>query len=604
MEKTIRKFLSVVLATSLLATCFAATIFAAAPSVGVSYSAHVQDNGWMTAVSDGALAGTTGQSKRTEALKINLTNAPAGAHINYQVQVQDYGWMPVVSDGAIAGTEGQSKRLEAIKMTITGVTGYTVEYRVHVQDYGWMDWVSDGSIAGTVGQSKRMEAIQIRLVANVNSISITPEMSLIAGGSTGTITTTVDPAREVNNIVWSSDKTAVATVSNGVVTPVTVGTATITASVGGKTAACMVSVQSGGSHITSIVVSAVNITGNAVAGQTLTATPNPSNATVSYQWMSCDTSTGTFTNITGATSPLYVVTGGDTGKYIKVTVSGTGGFTGTQTSEATAEVLADMTAYNAALAAVSEADYTSASWADYMTVVNAHQVTGQNTQAEVDAVTQAITQAQADLIAVTANTIEIVNDVNTLGLIGITAATNDSAVATAAVNNTTGKIDITSKGQGTAIITVANALQTAAISVSVYSDGSITIMSIIPYVAPDRYEPDNSYPEAVSIAADGTFQTHTMPSGDIDWMKFDAVSGVTYKIQTSNLSSDIDTVMYLYAGDGTTFIASNDDTFINGNFIGYGSTINFTPASTGTYYVCIKGFSIYSYGQYDISITQ
>jgi len=183
MENIIRKFLSVVLSASVIATCFTATAFAATPSVGVSYLAHVQDNGWMSPVSDGALAGTTGQSKRTEALKINLTNAPAGAHINYQVHVQDYGWMPVVSDGAAAGTEGKSKRLEAIKMTITGVTGYTIEYRVHVQDYGWMDWVSDGSIAGTVGQGKRMEAIQIRLVANVNSISITPSMTLTAGGA-------------------------------------------------------------------------------------------------------------------------------------------------------------------------------------------------------------------------------------------------------------------------------------------------------------------------------------------------------------------------------------------------------------------------------------
>ncbi len=65
-------------------------------------------------------------------------------------------------------------------------------------------------------------------------------------------------------------------------------------------------------------------------------------------------------------------------------------------------VEADLTAYNAALAAVVEADYTAESWTKYQLVVAANVATAENTQAEVDAATAAITAAQADLVPVEA----------------------------------------------------------------------------------------------------------------------------------------------------------------------------------------------------------
>jgi hypothetical protein len=61
---------------------------------------------------------------------------------------------------------------------------------------------------------------------------------------------------------------------------------------------------------------------------------------------------------------------------------------------------ADLTAYNAALAKVAEADYTAESWTAYKAVVDANMVTGSNTQAEVDAATAAITAAQANLVSI------------------------------------------------------------------------------------------------------------------------------------------------------------------------------------------------------------
>jgi hypothetical protein len=57
-----------------------------------------------------------------------------------------------------------------------------------------------------------------------------------------------------------------------------------------------------------------------------------------------------------------------------------------------------LVAYNAALAAVKQADYTQGSWAIYTAVVNANVVTTANTQAQVDTATANITAAQANLV--------------------------------------------------------------------------------------------------------------------------------------------------------------------------------------------------------------
>jgi len=58
----------------------------------------------------------------------------------------------------------------------------------------------------------------------------------------------------------------------------------------------------------------------------------------------------------------------------------------------------DLTAYNAALSAVAESDYTVESWATYQTVVIANPATTKNTQAEVDAATANIIAAQSVLV--------------------------------------------------------------------------------------------------------------------------------------------------------------------------------------------------------------
>ena len=130
----------------------------------VTYQTHIEDISWQDLRSNGTTSGTTMQSKRLEAIRINITNNIEG--IQYRSHIQDIGWQSWQSNGAISGTSGQSKRMEAIEIKLTGQMAnyYDIYYRVHAQEFGWLDWAKNGESAGTAGYSYRLEAIQIVLV--------------------------------------------------------------------------------------------------------------------------------------------------------------------------------------------------------------------------------------------------------------------------------------------------------------------------------------------------------------------------------------------------------------------------------------------------------
>jgi uncharacterized protein YjdB len=136
-------------------------------STYVSYRSHVQNIGWMSRVSDGAVSGTSGRALRMEAFDAKLVGYDVSGGIRYAAHVQNVGWQGWSSDGAATGTTGRSLRMEAIKMELTGAMAdsYDVYYRVHVQNYGWLDWAKNGAVAGTYGLALRVEAVQVKIVA-------------------------------------------------------------------------------------------------------------------------------------------------------------------------------------------------------------------------------------------------------------------------------------------------------------------------------------------------------------------------------------------------------------------------------------------------------
>ena len=78
----------------------------------------------------------------------------------------------------------------------------------------------------------------------VESVTLDKNSVTLEVGGEETLTATVTPDNATDKAVtWSSDNTAVATVANGKVTAVSAGTATVTATAGGKSATCAVTVE-------------------------------------------------------------------------------------------------------------------------------------------------------------------------------------------------------------------------------------------------------------------------------------------------------------------------------------------------------------------------
>lgn len=120
----------------------------------IRYSSHVQTYGWQSEKKNGETSGTTGQSKRLEALVINSPDA----NLRYKGHIQTFGDTPWMTNGFVCGTMGLGKRLEAVWIECDK----PITYRVHVEGKGWMPWVTNGQMAGTTGKGLRLEAIEIK----------------------------------------------------------------------------------------------------------------------------------------------------------------------------------------------------------------------------------------------------------------------------------------------------------------------------------------------------------------------------------------------------------------------------------------------------------
>ena len=142
-----------------------------------------------------------------------------------------------------------------------------------------------------------MVTVTAPVIVPVSSITVSPPtLQLAVGSSVGALTAIFIPSNATNqDIEWSSSNEAVAIVStSGVVAPVSVGSAIITAktSDGNKTAFCMVTVESS--------VSNENVGGDI----SITAYPNPTSGAV------------TITGLTpGKAIRIYSITGSLVGTY-------------------------------------------------------------------------------------------------------------------------------------------------------------------------------------------------------------------------------------------------------------------------------------------------
>lgn len=89
------------------------------PDAKLSGDFHVQNIGtvYLDNIEPDTLIGTIGKSLRLEAFRLHLTGVP-DKKLYYEAHVQDIGWQGVRKDGEMAGTTGQSKRIEAVRIWV------------------------------------------------------------------------------------------------------------------------------------------------------------------------------------------------------------------------------------------------------------------------------------------------------------------------------------------------------------------------------------------------------------------------------------------------------------------------------------------------------
>ena len=155
--------------------------------------------------------------------------------------------------------------------------------------------IGSATITAKAGEKTASCAILVE-ATSVTSISIDKTSASLKVGETVTLTATVNPDDATDKMVsWTTSDATVATVDNGVVTAKKVGTATITAKAGDKTATCTITVEP--FYVTSISLDQTNITLNIGESQTLKATITPENATDKMViWTSSNSSVATVDN--------------------------------------------------------------------------------------------------------------------------------------------------------------------------------------------------------------------------------------------------------------------------------------------------------------------
>lgn len=118
---------------------------------------------------------------------------------------------------------------------------------IDIKGTGTVNKITEGSGADvTYGAGITVDPDGTATEVKVTGVTVTPTEAIIAVGGKATLSASIAPANATNkNVTWTTSDEKVATVTNGIVTGVKAGKATITVTTadGGKTATCAVEVK-------------------------------------------------------------------------------------------------------------------------------------------------------------------------------------------------------------------------------------------------------------------------------------------------------------------------------------------------------------------------
>jgi uncharacterized protein YjdB len=247
-------------------------------------------------------------------------------------------------------TPGQTVQLTATAKDASGntLTGRSVTWSstpssvATVSASGLVTAVGTGSatVSAAIGGKSASSTITIGQTP-VASVALTPTTASLTPGQTVQLTATAKDANgntlTGRTVAWSSAKSAVATVSaTGFVTAVAVGTDTITATIGGRSASTSVSV--GQPAVASVAVTPTSA--SIGVGQNTQLTPSAKSASgatvtgVSYAWSTSNSGAATVSTtglVTGKAAGSATITVSAGGKTASASVAVTGGGSTTPT---------------------------------------------------------------------------------------------------------------------------------------------------------------------------------------------------------------------------------------------------------------------------------
>ena len=297
------------------------------------------------------ITATAGTNKKSDSITITITGEkPEVSNVIYATKPA--GWSKIyayVYNDTTSKNNGNWPGVEMTQLTADDSCAKAGAYKYEVPDLGEGKYrviFTNGSGAQTPGASQpgiefsgkvswdgssaAVSAVNCNTPqpVPVSSVSISGsgvsdgKLSLKLGASVQ-LTATVTPSNATDKTVsWTSSNSSVAKVSDGKITAVKAGTATITATAGGKTASVVVAVADNPVPVESVSVSGDGVSGGKLslksgASAQLTATVKPDNATDrKVTWTSSDSSVA---NVMGT----GVVTAGS--KAGKATVTATAG---------------------------------------------------------------------------------------------------------------------------------------------------------------------------------------------------------------------------------------------------------------------------------------
>ncbi len=280
------------------------------------------DNGKVTAVKEGTVTITAKAGEKEATCKVNV------AKKTYAVE------SITLNKTELNLKKGESETLVATVLP-ENASDKTVTWSssdatiASVDQTGKVTAVKSGSVTITAKASDKTATCAVKVTTPVESISLDRNSVTLEEGKSTTLVATVNPAdADEKTVSWSSSNSSVAIVENGVVAALSEGETTITASAGGKSATCKVTVQKKVVPVSSVTLNKTTL--SLVKGQSemLTATVKPNDATdKTVTWSSSDVSVvtvdqnGKVTAIDGGTATIKAASGEESAEcVVKVTV--------------------------------------------------------------------------------------------------------------------------------------------------------------------------------------------------------------------------------------------------------------------------------------------